>query len=283
VVSVIIVNFNSGSALAGTLASLAAGLDGADWEAVVVDNASSDGSELAAFQYAGVRLLRQTENIGFAAGMNAGLAATAGSHVLLLNPDCRLDPGSGGILLKELRGHGRCALIAPMILDPAGTLQENARGDPDILTGLFGRTSLLSRIFPGLPRVRRNLVSSSLRGSAAASHSVDWVSGACMMARRDGLEEIGGFDEGYFLYWEDADLCRRLRRAGWEIRYTPLARAVHDVGQSSRTAKKLANEAFHRSAYRYFARWVAPTPWHPLRFIGWTILMLRYRIKSRAG
>ena len=101
-----------------------------------------------------------------------------------------------------------------------------------------------------------------------------------MLARREAFAGVGGFDEGYFLYWEDADLCRRLRNAGWETRYFKGATAIHDVGQSSRNARALASREFHRSAYRYFATHVVPQRWHPARMAGWMILELRGRIRT---
>ena len=197
--SVIVVNFNSGTALAGTLASLAAGLAGIEWDAVVVDNASADGSERAADSNPRVRLLRKTSNVGFAAGVNAGMAATSAPFLLLLNPDCRLEPRFGVDLLSEMENHPACGVLGPIVRDPSGSLQESARGDPNMLTGLFGRTSLLPRLFPNVPAARRNLASSALSTSDGSSHQVDWVSGACMLVRREALVEVGGFDEGYFL------------------------------------------------------------------------------------
>ncbi len=279
-VSVIIVNFNSGPSLASTLAALPDGLEGVEWEAVVVDNASIDHSDRAADGVPRVRLVRQSSNIGFAGAVNAGTARTSGPFVLLLNPDCRLSRGAVGALLDELTRHPRCAVIGPRIEDPAGTLQDSARGDPNVLTGLFGRTSILSRLFPDLPVVHRNLASKPASVVSGSSQCVDWVSGACMMMRREALTQIGGFDTGYFLYWEDADVCRRLRNAGWETRYTTAAGAVHDVGQSSRNARSLANREFHRSAYRYFSTYVVPKRWHPARGLGWIVLTLRGRIGS---
>jgi GT2 family glycosyltransferase len=279
-ISVIIVNYNSGTALASTLASLSGGLDGVAWEAVVVDNASTDGSERAAAGYPDVRLLRHHSNAGFAAGVNMGTAASSAPFLLVLNPDCRLQPGTGLLLLNELERHAKCAAMGPAILDPSGTLQESARGDPDVLTGIFGRTSLLSRAFPNSRLARRNLRASALSSAAGSSQPVDWVSGACMLIRRKALASVGGFDEGYFLYWEDADLCRRLRNAGWETRYTKTATATHDVGQSSRNARALANREFHRSAYRYFSVHVVPQPWHPLRLVGRVMLALRGGVRS---
>ena len=195
------------------------GLDGLAWEAVVVDNASTDRSERAAEGHPNVRVVRHHANAGFAAGVNIGTAASSAPFLLVLNPDCRLRAGTGLLLLNELQRHATCAVMGPAILDPSGTLQESARGDPDMLTGLFGRTSVLSRVFPNSQLTRRNLRASVLSDANDSSQQVDWVSGACMLIRRDALAGVGGFDEGYFLYWEDADLCRRLRKAGWETRY----------------------------------------------------------------
>jgi GT2 family glycosyltransferase len=279
-VAVIIVNFNAGPFLAAALASLSDGLAGLEWEAIVVDNGSSDGSERAA-ERAGsrARLLRQGANTGFARGANAGIAATSASFVLFLNPDCRLEPGSVKALISEIERHPRCAAIGPRILDPDGTLQESARGDPTLLTGLFGRSALLSRWLPWLPIVRRNLVAESVLRSGLPSQVVDWVSGACMLARREVLTNVGGFDNEYFLYWEDADLCRRLRDSGWHIRYMPAATVVHRAGQSSRSAPDLANREFHRSAFRYYITHVVPQPWHPGRALAWLILTGRAAVR----
>lgn len=277
-VSVVIVNFNSGPALRSALAGLSEGLLEVEWEAVVVDNASTDHSERATEGVDRVRLVKSAANTGFASGVNVGIGTSSGPFVLVLNPDCRLQPGAGPLLLEEMQKYEACAVIGPGILDPDGRLQESARGDPNFLTGLFGRTTIGSRLFPRLSTTRRNLLSASLVKLPDTSHAVDWVSGACMLARRDPLAGVGGFDEGYFLYWEDADLCRRLRNTGWEIRYMPGATAVHDVGQSSRAARSLANREFHRSAYRYFATHVVPQKWNPARLFGWAILRLRSKL-----
>ena len=279
-VATVIVNFNSGGALASTLDTLEAGFAELDWETVVVDNASSDGSERTALNRENVRLLRGQRNVGFAAGVNTGIAATSAPFVLILNPDCRLTPGCMRRLLEVLQKYPRCAVIGPKILNLDGTLQESARGDPNMLTGLFGRTSILSRWFPNWSIVRRNLASVAARENGEPSRCVDWVSGACMLTRRDALADVNGFDADYFLYWEDADICRRLRNAGWDTRYSPTVVVVHDVGQSSRGSKSMAIREFHRSAYRYFRTHVVTRWWHPGRAIAWLILMLRWRLKS---
>jgi GT2 family glycosyltransferase len=283
-VSVVIVNFNAGPSLAATLASLAEGLEGLDWNGVVVDNDSKDGSARVAESFAPrLQLIVNATNEGFARGVNTGMRRSDGRFVLVLNPDCLLERGCAARLVAEIDRWPACAIAGPRILDADGTLQESARGDPRLLTGVFGRTGALSRWFPGLPIVRRNLVSRQAIESGEASTVVDWVSGACMLARRSALEQVGGFDERYFLYWEDADLCLRLRQRAWHIRYVPGASVRHHVGQSSRSAPALANREFHRSAYRYYRTHVVPQRWHPARAMAWALLSARSMVKSLGG
>jgi GT2 family glycosyltransferase len=113
--------------------------------------------------------------------------------------------------------------------------------------------------------------------------SVDWVSGSCVLVQREAFNDIGGFDERYFLYWEDADLCRRLRNAGWTIRFRPDARVVHVGAQSSRTVKPLAIRAFHRGAFLYYATHVAPSRWSARRWLAAGLLFARCGIKLLAA
>lgn len=256
--SVILVNYNAGPELEVALKSVADELAGESWEAVVVDNASTDGSVGVVERFAPhARVLENRENVGFARGVNQGLAATTGPLVLIMNPDCKLAPGAFDTLRRDLGRSDRVAIAGPRILNPDGSLQGSARGDPDMLTGLFGRTALLRRVFPGFAVSRRNVVDAAV--ADGVSVEVDWVSGACLLARRNALAEINGFDERYFLYWEDADLCRRLRGRGYRIHYVPAATAVHRVGHSSREVRSSAIRAFHESAYLYYATHVAPT------------------------
>ena len=145
-----------------------------------------------------------------------------------------------------------------------------------MLTGLFGRSSALQRTLPRLDVARRNVVAAA---EGDASSTVDWVSGACMLVRRDAVVSVGGFDERYFMYWEDADLCRRLRERGHTIRFAPAASAVHRVGQSSRTARARSVRAFHDSAYLYYSTHVAPGVLNPKRWIARVLLEMRCRWK----
>jgi N-acetylglucosaminyl-diphospho-decaprenol L-rhamnosyltransferase len=257
--TVVLVNFNSGPHLEICLRSIAEHAPLAD--VIVIDNASRDGSEAAAAGRA--TLIRNAVNAGFARGVNQALAATRGDFVLILNPDCVLFAGAVQALEAELAAHPECAIAAPAVLDEDGSLQGNVRGDPTMLTGLFGRTTLFTRLFPTSRLARRNIrTSGSSAGAGGAgadgsSREAEWVSGACMLARRAALEGVGGFDERYFLYWEDADLCRRLRARGHTTRYVPGGRVMHICGRSSQSARPAAIRAFHRSAFTYYATHVA--------------------------
>jgi GT2 family glycosyltransferase len=265
-----IVNYNAGPELRQALESIDREAAGS-WHAVVVDNGSTDGSETAAMEFAQVRLVRNSENVGFARGVNQAIRECPAERVVIMNPDCRLMPGALSRLMAVLDADPQCAIAAPLILDPDGSPQGNARGDPDMLTGLFGRTGSLRRALRGMDVSRRNVID----GADDESTVVDWVSGACMLVRRDTFVSVGGFDERYFMYWEDADLCRRLRAHGHTIRFVPRASAVHRVGQSSRTARVQSVRAFHDSAYLYYSTHVAAGTLNPKRWIARVLLSIR--------
>jgi hypothetical protein len=273
----ILVNYNAGTELERALRSIADDFAGHAWEAIVVDNASVDDSWAVITAFGPrVRLIRNTTNVGFSRGVNQGLAATTAPYLLIMNPDCRLVAGAVASLRTALDGNTGCAIVGPRILNPDGSVQGSARGDPDMLTGLFGRTQILRRHLPFAAASKRNVVVDDAVRSGQLSVVVDWVSGACMLARRAALAIVKGFDERYFLYWEDADLCRRLRTHGYHVRFVPGATAIHRVGQSSRTAKRASLRAFHDSAYLYYATHVAPAPLNPKRAVAHALLRARY-------
>lgn len=230
-----------------------------------------------------MRLVRLPTNTGFAVAANVGARMAASDLLLFINPDCVAARGFVDPLLHELGTNPRHAAVAPCVINEDGSPQGNARGDPTMMTGLFGRSTLLSRLFPSARLTRRNVLLPGTQQERQSAASVDWVSGSCVLVRRDAFNEIGGFDERYFLYWEDADLCRRLRKAGWSIRYRPDAQVLHVGARSSRTVKPLAIRAFHRSAYLYFATHVAPSRWSPRRWVAAALLLARCGIKLLAA
>lgn len=255
--AILIVNYNAGDHLARCLASLPGALGAFDWEAIVVDNASSDGSAAFAATASGpVRLVQSETNLGFGTAMNRAASETRAPWLLLLNPDAVLEAGVCERLIEEFGRQPSAAIIGPGILNDDGSVQGSARGDPSWTTALFGRTSPLTRWFPSSPLARRSVIPPELP-AGQTSLEVDWVSGACLLARHDAFDRVGGFDPAYFLYWEDADLCRRLRDAGFTIRYQPDTWVRHVIGGSSQTAPALAIRAFYDGALRYYSRYVA--------------------------
>jgi N-acetylglucosaminyl-diphospho-decaprenol L-rhamnosyltransferase len=282
-VAAVLVNYNGGPELRRALQSIAEELGTTPWEGVVVDNASTDGSDLLAAEFPQVQLIRNRDNVGFSRAVNQGIAASAAPLILMMNPDSRLLPRAMTTLESELESHPDCAIAGPRILNPDGSVQGSARGDPDMLTGLLGRTTLLTRLLPGLSMLSRNVMTEEAIRSGASSMVVDWVSGACMLARREALHAVSGFDERYFLYWEDADLCRRLRTAGYHVRYVPGASAYHRVGHSSRKVRTSSIRAFHASAYLYYKTHVAPGRVNAKRMIARVALAARCRWVLRDG
>lgn len=252
-----IVNFNGGAHLPRCLDTVAGAAPEAD--VIVVDNASVDGSPASVTGRARTQLLQNRANVGFGPAVNQAVARATTDTVLILNPDCTIGSDSLPPLAADLAAHPECAIAAPRVLNDDGTVQGSVRGHPTLMTGLFGRTALLTRMFPGSRLATRNVPVGG-RTDSREGRVVDWVSGACMLIRRTAFLQVGGFDERYFLYWEDADLCRRLGQKGYTTRYVPAATVTHTGGGSSRTARPLAIRAFHRSAYLYYATHVARGP-----------------------
>jgi N-acetylglucosaminyl-diphospho-decaprenol L-rhamnosyltransferase len=250
-ISVVIVNYKSYAELDACLASLAC-RPASDVEVVVVDHASSD-ADLTRIRASHPSFIPAPtpDNRGFSAGVNAGARLATGRHLLILNPDTQVMPGALEAMVGYLDAHPEAAVVGARVENPSGTVQRSARRFPTMLTGLAGRSSLFTRLWPGNPLSRRDVLADA---HTTTPIEVDWVAGSCMAVRSEAFEQVGGMDERYFLYWEDADLCKRLREAGWRTVYLPSAVVIHGVGRSRRHARSLSVRAFHRSAYLYFAR-----------------------------
>jgi len=274
-VAVIVVNFNTSALVPRCVDTAAADLGSREWHAIVVDNASTDGAVAALELLPRTTIVVNPRNAGFGSAVNQAVARSDAPLLWLLNPDCQVHAGAFEALHATLEAHADCAIAAPQLLNADGSVQASARGNPTAWTGLFGRHSLLSRIFPSAAVARRNLPARDLVESGVESAPVDWVMGAAMLIRREMFDAVGGFDEDYFLYWEDADLCRRLWQRGCSTRYVPRARVTHAGGASAKSDSPLAIRAFHRSAYRYYASHVVPSPWNPMRWMARAALAAR--------
>ena len=215
---------------------------------LAVDNASpEDTVQLLRAREPFVTLLAQLENRGFAAGCNAGLrTAEPGEIVIVMNPDVEVAEDFFAVL-GTLDWPPELALRGPCVIGREGAVEQSARAFPSLLTGLLGRTSVLARLFPDSAPVRRQLLARP--GSGAAD--VDWISGVCMVGPYARWVAVGPFDEGYFMYWEDADWCRRAHDRGLRIRYDPALRVRHHQGSSSAYRPLGTILAFHFSAWRY--------------------------------
>jgi len=250
-VSILIVNYRAYTEAACCLESLQKSLAG-DVEVVVVDHASDPTATLPLIQrFPWVRVLTVTGNPGFAAGVNRAARAARGKYFLLLNPDCVVDDDVAHPLAVWLDEHANVGVVGPLVRDPDGSVQASARRFPSATTGFAGRSSWLSRVWPTNRWTRRNLLAREVLSDPV---EVDWVSGACMMVRRTAFEAVGGMDEQFFLYWEDADLCFRLKQRGWPTTYNPSVAVTHLTGRSSSRARKESLIAFHRSAFRYYRK-----------------------------
>lgn len=228
--SLILVYYRAPEAMRACLAALPPALAGLDAEILVIDNASRDGmaAEIRA-SHPGVRLFENADNSGFACGVNRGLAEARGRCIALLNPDTRVEPGAFARMVEYLDAHPEAGVVAPRINDPDGTLQLSCRRFPTLWAGLFNRYSVLTRMFPGNPWSRDYLM---LDFDHATTRAVDWVSGACLVTRRDVIDRVGTLDETFFLFNEDVDWCRRVGLAGYSVVYLPAAVCVHEVGAS---------------------------------------------------
>lgn len=236
------------------------------YEVVVVDNDSRDGTPEALRANGGVTVIETGENAGFARAANIGIAATRAPYVLLLNPDAVVEPGALDTLVAFAGSHERAGVVAPRLVHPGGADQLTARAFPTPAAALFGRRSPLTRAFPRNPWSRRFLVGATHAGDEP--FRVGWVSGACMLVPRTCIDRVGPLDEGFFLFWEDADWCRRITDAGFEVWCVPKARVVHDEGGSRGHGWPVAAiRSFHRGAYRYWCKHHAPQPWNPARWV----------------
>jgi N-acetylglucosaminyl-diphospho-decaprenol L-rhamnosyltransferase len=274
--AVVVVNYNAGPLLERCLRSALERAGGARLEVVVVDNASTDGSLEAALALPGVRVVRNPDNRGFAAAANQGIRATSAPFVLLLNPDAEVRSGTLAGLLDAARGHPRAGAIGPLVRSPDGRVYPSARRVPSLGMGLAH--AFLGVLWPDNRFTRAYTMADWDRRSM---RSVEWVSGSCMLLRREALDEVGLFDEGYFMYVEDVDLCTRLRAGGWEVLFTPDLEVVHVQGASTRGSRRMTLE-HSKSIYRYFVKFGSPGWRAVLRPLAWAALRARAELVSWA-
>jgi N-acetylglucosaminyl-diphospho-decaprenol L-rhamnosyltransferase len=271
-VDVVVVSYNSRGELRGCIEPLA-GLE--QVRVVVVDNASTDGS-LEAVADLPIERIALEQNGGFGHGCNVGWRRGRASYVLFLNPDARIDRVSLERLVSVLETTPGAGAVAPRINHTDGTLDYSLRRFPR-LRSTYARALFLHRFFP-----RASWTDELVRDDAvyAVPGSPDWVSGASILVERSVLEELGGFDEGFFMYCEDIDLCRRLRDGGHDLLYEPTATVTHEGGASAPRTSLLPVLAASRLRYASKHR---STPAALLERFGIALEALTHVVVSRGG
>ncbi|MGY1708238.1 glycosyltransferase family 2 protein [Geodermatophilus sp. SYSU D00758] len=244
---VVAVTYSPGEALAGFVATLRTATT-RPLDVVLADNGSTDGvPERVAAASPDVRVLRTGGNVGYGAAVNAGLADVRTGWALVANPDVRFEPGSVDELLAAARRWPRAATIGPAIRTPDGELYPSARDLPRLSTG--AGHALLGWAWPANPwtaRYRRER-------EAPRERTAGWLSGSCFLVDLAAFHSAGGFDPGYFMYFEDVDLAERLGRRGWLHVYVPAAVVVHEGGHATRRDPHRMQRVHHTSALRYLA------------------------------
>jgi N-acetylglucosaminyl-diphospho-decaprenol L-rhamnosyltransferase len=259
--SIIIVNWNVATLLAACLDSILAGPvtvgetptgNKISVEIIVVDSGSTDGSvAMLRERYPQVTVLAQPENVAFTRGNNIGLRAARGHYLLLLNPDTEVIDDALPQILTYLKTNPDVGIVGPHTLNSDGTTQSTRRRFPTMMTAFFEST-WLQRFAP------KSLLDAYYyrdKPDVDSTYDVDWVQGSAMMLRRAVYEQIGGMDEGYVMYSEELDWCKRAKDAGWRVVFVGAARIVHHGGKSTEQVVARSHILFQQSKLRYFRKY----------------------------
>jgi GT2 family glycosyltransferase len=244
--SIIIVNWNTRDLLCQCLDSLTQRVEGIEMEILVVDNGSTDGSVAAVRKkFPGMRLIENPVNLGFAKANNQALSVSKGRYLLLLNPDTQVKDEAIPQMLSFMNAHAEAGLVGAQLLNADESKQNSIANFPSLATELLNK-SLLRWFFPEkFPGKEMDY---------PAPVEVDSVIGACMLVRREAVEQVGLLDEGFFLFLEETDWCYRIKKAGWKIYHIPQAEIFHFQGKSAEAEKGKARIEYYRSRYYYFRK-----------------------------
>ncbi|MBF6359406.1 glycosyltransferase family 2 protein [Nocardia farcinica] len=252
-VGVLLVTYQSAEDLPRFLDSLGPAVEPLAVDVVCVDNTSTDNGPDLVADYGG-RVIRNTRNVGLSRAINQAAAQTDAEWLLVANPDTQLAPGAVAGLVETARADDRIGMIGPKILRLDGTPYPSGRRFPSLLVGVAH--AVLGGVWPGNPATRRYF-GPQLTGPG----DVDWISGCCMLFRRAAFDQVGGFDERYFLYFEEVQMALNMHRAGWRVVLDPTVEIRHREGGSMRSAPFRKVRAHHRSALRFYCDYHRGTPW----------------------
>ena len=250
-IGVIIVNYNAGKILADCVTRIVPQVDGI----VVVDNDSNDGSltmlERAIPAGEIVKIVKQNSNLGFSVACNVGIDLMKNDYLLFLNPDCLLDHDAVAILVSSFDFDPHIGMVGGLLLNPDGSEQAGGRRAVPTPWRSFVRAFGLARFANRWPRLFTDFYLHQ-QPLPKRPIEVEAISGACMLVRRDALDDVGRWDEGYFLHCEDLDLCMRFRQKGWKVMFVPDARMTHIHGASSKGRRIFVEWHKHKGMLRFY-------------------------------
>lgn len=249
--SIIIVNWNTVDYLKACLRSIETHAPSCQYEVIVVDNASSDGSaEMVEQSFPGVKLIANSVNEYYAEGNNIGIRESRGEFVLLLNPDTKVKSGALDALLAFGREHPDAAAVGCRLVSPDGTIQDSCRGFPDP-SGVFFEYMRISRAFPESKVFGRYRMTWFDYKHVA---EVDQPMGSCLLLSRKALDEVDMFDKEFPIFFNDVDWCYRAKRLGWKVYFTPDAEVIHHGGAATAQVSRAMKRESHRSLWRFYRK-----------------------------
>jgi len=248
--SIIIASFNNKDLLSGCLSSIYNAVEGHDYEVIVVDNDSNDKSaEMVQKEYPQARLIRNRTNKGFSKACNQGILLSGGRNILFLNNDTEILGDSLKAMTEFLDQHNGVGIIGAQMLSLEGKAYRSCFRFPNLLEQLFARKIFNSKIMDSCPI---SLIYPDW--NSGKTIEVDWVSGAALMIKKEVIQQIGSFDEEFFFYFEDVDLCFRANQVGFKVCYLPQAKIIHGGQSSTRHDSGRFEIEWLKSRLRYFKK-----------------------------
>ncbi len=277
-VSIIIVNFNAGAYLQACVTSAEKDCD----QILVVDNCSTDNSTAnLRSEFPGLKklqMIQNFENLGFSKACNIGVQSASGRFLLFLNPDCVVGPGAIPRLIQELENRKDAGMVGGLIVHPDGSEQAGGRRAIPTPWRTFVRTFHLSHLAKRYPRLFSDFL---LHRQPLPDHAVEVeaISGACMMVRREALEDVGPLDEAYFMHCEDLDWCMRFRQKNWKVLFVPDAQVMHHKGVSSESRPIFIEWHKHKGMVRFYRKFFRHQYPHLLMILVVTGVWTRFAAK----
>jgi GT2 family glycosyltransferase len=257
ILDIIIINYKSTDFLFNNLSSVYHSIKNIPVRIQVHDNGSGEGLECVKNMFPKVNFIRNKYNMGFAKATNNALKRSTAPYIMIINPDTIIKDGFFDSILDFMDNNPEVGIAGPKIFNDDGTIQGSARSFPSVHSAFFGRSSFLTKLFPNSRFSRANILTKKNDGKTPME--VDWVSGACLVVRRQAFEDVGFLDESFFMYWEDVDWCKRMWAKGWKIVYFPVASIMHYIGGSSEKNMFQSVLEFHKSAYYFCGKHMRPS------------------------